>query len=572
MNSSIFTVGKMQVLSLLALFALCAMILAPLAEVKAQAISTATLTVEKEVVIDGIATTSVPYTDFSFLINGTGETDFEADGSNDVQVATGTPVTITEVPVDGYVTTYTDCEDIVLAATSSTATCTITNTATTTGGGAPDTGFLVVNKVISGTTSVQADDFSFDLDHVGTADGDETDVDFDVDGVTYELGTGVYSVVENDPGDDFSVTYNAASTDGIGWVLDDCNLMLVTPNATTTCTITNTATSTGGTGTTTPGTGMLMVNKVISGGPASASDFSFVINGGATTTFEADASNLISNLATGTYAITEVPAANYTPTYSNCMGAVIAEGTTTTCTITNTFNVGGAQLHEIEGYVWNDEDEDGVFDENEDPLQGWTVTGSSDGELNRYDTTDVEGFYQLLVTEGTWTVSQTVQDGWEQTYPTGNTNHEVTFVDDEVTAWWNPLNWFVPIANAQAAPQLFNFGNAQIAQGGGGGGGGGGNGVRIELRDDNDDDDDDNDSGGGSSDDDDDDDSSGAPGGQVLGEQTSVFPYGAPDTGMGGGHKMDGSKSIPLMTLVLASLIGLGFMRTLRREEDEESA
>jgi hypothetical protein len=554
MNSSIFAVGKMHIA--FAFIALCAMILAPFMEVKAQA-AQGTLTVNK--VISG--TTTVPFTDFSFLINGTGETGFEADGSNQVTLNVGT-YDITEPAVAGFVTTYSGCEDVVLTATNS-PTCTITNTASTSG--SLDPGYLVINKVITGTTSASADDFSFDIvkNFITPV---ETNEPFEADGSNvYELSTGLYSITE-----DSALGFTATYANSLNGDLD-CDSLLVTPNATTTCTITNTASSTGGTGTTTPSTGTLVVKKVLMGGNAATSSFSFMINGGATTTFDADGTNVVTGLATGTYAVTEVPAANYTPTYSNCTSAVVTAGATTTCTITNNFNVGGATLYEIEGYVWHDEDEDGVFDEDEDPLSGWMVTASATGELNRTDTTDAEGFYQMLVTEGTWTVSQTVQEGWEQTYPTGNTNHQVTFEDEEEVTWFNPLTWFLPLAHAQAAPQLFNFGNAQIAQNNGGGGGGGGNGVRIELTDDDDDDDDrddDNDSGGGRSDDDDDDDT---PAGQVLGEQTSVFPYGAPDTGMGGGelHKMDSSKSLPLMTLVLASLIGLGFIRSIKDDEEK---
>jgi hypothetical protein len=543
MNSSIFTVGKWQ--TYFAVFALCAMILAPFAEVKAQAAPQPTLTVEKEIV----GTTTVPYTDFSFLINGAATTTFDVSGSNDISVATGT-YDITEVPVSGYVTTYSNCDNIVLATATSTATCTITNTASSTGSGSIP-GVLVVKKVIVGTTTATADDFSFDV--VRNTTLVLNDEDFDPSGTnTYEYPTGVITVTENTaPG--FVTTYSSNHSGGVFPDGNDCDMILLTSNATTTCTITNTATTTGGGGTTTPATGTLVVNKVVNGGDTATSSFSFTINGGATTSVEADGTNVFTNMATGTYTIAEVPIANYTPTYSNCASAVVTANATTTCTITNNFNVGGQPLYTIDGFKWNDENENGVWDAGEDPLQGWTIQANATGELVRTDVTDANGYYSVLVPAGTWTVTEVQQNDWDQIFPAGNAGHSVTFS-----------------TTSTSTPDL-NFGNAEDTSGGGGGGGG--NGRRVELRDnDNDssDDDDDNDSGGGSSNDDDDDDDS-APGGQVLGEQTSAFPYGAPNTGFGGGElqKMSGNATLPLLSMIMVMLLGFGIARAMRGDEEE---
>jgi hypothetical protein len=297
---------------------------------------------------------------------------------------------------------------------------------------------------------------------------------------------------------------------------------------------------------------------VVNGGYATADDFQFLINGGATTTFEADGSNIVSGLATGTYAVTELPSANYTPTYSNCGSIIIGANATTTCTITNNFNVGGGQLYEITGIVWDDEDEDGVLDSGEDPLQNWTVNASATGEITRTDATDSNGRYSLVVTGGDWTVSEDVQSNWDQTFPAAGT--------------------YTVNATGTGTTTLvlgdYNFGNDQDSSSGGGGGGG--NGKKIELTSsNNDDDDDDNDSGGGSTtDDDDDDDTSGAggPSGQVLGAQTSAYPYGAPDTGFGGmstGNKMDSTTWIPLVGMVLVFLFGFGALRAVGKDEEE---
>ena len=86
-----------------------------------------------------------------------------------------------------------------------------------------------------------------------------------------------------------------------------------------------------------PTTGTLIVKKIVSGGPATASQFSFSVNGGPATPFEADGQNDLT-VAAGTYTVTETPPANYTASYNNCSNVAVAAGGTATCTITNTFN------------------------------------------------------------------------------------------------------------------------------------------------------------------------------------------------------------------------------------------
>jgi len=546
MHFSVF--AERKYLALCACIALCAIVLAPFAFIQAQAAPQGTITINKEIV----GTTTVAANTFSFLINGGSETQFEIDGSNDVQLNVGT-YTITEPAVAGYVTTYENCQNINLTA-SGTATCTITNTASSTAGGL-DPGYLVVNKVIQGTTTVAASDFTFDLTR-NVITPIETNEPFAAGGSNvYELPSGLYSVLEDNPGSLFTVTYgNSLNAHA------NCANLLVSPNATTTCTITNTATSTG---TTTPETGTLVVKKVVNGGSNGVTSFSFLLNGGATTTFGASGEHVFSGMATGSYTVSEVPFANYTPTYSNCMNATVLVNATTTCTITNTFNVGGGQLYEITGIKWNDEDGDGVFDNNENPLSGWTIRAEQTGETPRVDVTDTNGRYTLLVTSGDWTVSEIQQSGWNITYPQNGT-HTVTATGT---------------ATSTILVGDYNFGNQVDADSsGGGGGGGGGNGVHIELRNtgnDDDDDDDNGSSGGGRTDG-----NNGSGGGTttppplVLGDQTTIYPYGAPNTGVGGmfnaQERMDGAATLPLLSMILVMLVGFGIARAMRDPHFDE--
>jgi uncharacterized surface protein with fasciclin (FAS1) repeats len=83
--------------------------------------------------------------------------------------------------------------------------------------------------------------------------------------------------------------------------------------------------------------GTLRVKKVLvndSGGTTAVSEFSFQVNGGVATAFEADGQNDVS-VSAGTYSVTEVAAPGYTTTYSNCSNVAVANGETEICTIMN---------------------------------------------------------------------------------------------------------------------------------------------------------------------------------------------------------------------------------------------
>ena len=174
-------------------------------------------------------------------------------------------------------------------------------------------GTLVVKKIVynSGGGTLTASNFSFSVNG-GTA------VAFNSTGSNSlaEL-VGTYTVTET-----AAANYKATYT--------NCTNVAVTANGTTTCTITNTYT---------PATGTLVVKKVVvntGGGTATASNFSFSVNGGTAVAFASTGSNTLTEPA-GTYTVTETAAANYTPTYSNCTNIAVTANTTTTCTVTNTY-------------------------------------------------------------------------------------------------------------------------------------------------------------------------------------------------------------------------------------------
>lgn len=138
------------------------------------------------------------------------------------------------------------------------------------------------------------------------------------------VNAGTYTLSETGP--TAGITASAWSCNG-GTL--QANQLIVALGQNVTCTITNT---------TQPA--KLIVKKVVkndNGGTASATDFSFSVNGGAAQWFNANGENQINNLPKGTYSVTETQANKdgYATSYDGCTNVSISNGETKTCTITN---------------------------------------------------------------------------------------------------------------------------------------------------------------------------------------------------------------------------------------------
>lgn len=235
------------------------------------------------------------------------------DGSN---VAWGVPTVVTigghtasEVNLPGYAagTWGGDCASngAVSLAAGENKTCTITNDDI-----APR--LNVIKHVINDNGGAKvAGDFTMNVTGTNVSStsfaGSET-------GTQVTLNAGSYSVDEmNLSGYTKTLGANCSGTIAIG--------------ETKTCTITNDDQA-----------ATLIVKKVLpndNGGTATASQFSFSVNTGAATAFEADGENQMT-VPAGTYSVVETnPMTGYAVSYDNCTNVVIPNGGTATCTITN---------------------------------------------------------------------------------------------------------------------------------------------------------------------------------------------------------------------------------------------
>ncbi|WP_460725946.1 galactose oxidase-like domain-containing protein [Lysobacter rhizosphaerae] len=275
----------------------------------------ARLTINKVVVNDNGGNKAA--SDFSFSVNGAAPVDFDADGSNTLNVPAGT-YTVTEPATTGYAASLSNCSGLVLGDGDS-ATCTITNN--------DIAGALVASTGTSKPVYVRGETVTMTA-HVLRNGVPVSGAKVTFDALKPNLINHVNLTANTDVNGNASVSFvSGTGSSSIG-----------------TYQLTTTATSSGLTATTEAtfvvqfaATATLTVNKVMvneNGGTKDASDFSFSVNGAAPLAFEADGSNVLT-VAAGTYTVTEPPSPGYTATFSNCTSIVLGVGDSATCTITN---------------------------------------------------------------------------------------------------------------------------------------------------------------------------------------------------------------------------------------------
>jgi uncharacterized repeat protein (TIGR01451 family) len=124
----------------------------------------------------------------------------------------------------------------------------------------------------------------------------------------------------------------------------------------------------------------------------------------------------LKSVAPGTYTVTETVQSGWTVTTPNPQTVTVAPATSSVVEFGNK-----RVTYQICGIKWNDLDGDGVKDPNEPGLPGWTINmvfQTPGGPLDVQTTTDANGQYCFTgLAPGTYTISETLQSGWIQTFP-----------------------------------------------------------------------------------------------------------------------------------------------------------
>ena len=124
---------------------------------------------------------------------------------------------------------------------------------------------------------------------------------------------------------------------------------------------------------------VLHVKKVVindNNGTKVASDFSFQVNDGVVTAFEADTQNDVTVNA-GTYSVTEPAVSGYTASMDNCTNVILANGGEATCTITNNDNAPTTATLKLVKLVTNDNNGTAVASDFQGKIDGTNTAWDS---------------------------------------------------------------------------------------------------------------------------------------------------------------------------------------------------
>jgi protocatechuate 3,4-dioxygenase beta subunit len=142
------------------------------------------------------------------------------------------------------------------------------------------------------------------------------------------------------------------------------------------------------------------------------------------------------DLEPGTYIVAEVQQAGWTQTFPAAPGThsvTISDADVANVDFGNQMNL-EAPTYRISGAKWNDLNGDGLWDDGEPTLAGWTIElRDATNALVATAVTDANGAYAFTgLDAATYTVSEVQQTGWTQTFPAGDGIHSVTISDADV--------------------------------------------------------------------------------------------------------------------------------------------
>ncbi len=143
------------------------------------------------------------------------------------------------------------------------------------------------------------------------------------------------------------------------------------------------------------------------------------------------------NLANGTYNVSEETRAEFTPASATFQVVTIAGHDVTNVNFTNT-PVTPVKLGSISGTKFNDSDGDGIKDANESGLANWTITLKNSKGTVATTLTASDGTYTFSnLTADNYTVGEVLKAGWTQTAPKpvnpGTYSVTITSAGEDVT-------------------------------------------------------------------------------------------------------------------------------------------
>ncbi|MBS4028052.1 MAG: T9SS type A sorting domain-containing protein [Ignavibacteriales bacterium] len=134
-----------------------------------------------------------------------------------------------------------------------------------------------------------------------------------------------------------------------------------------------------------------------------------------TTTTDESGNYILSDISAGTYTVREVGQNDWFQTFPNSSSysLVIQSGTAHSGK-----NFGSVKLGIVRGVKFNDVDADSIRDDEEGVVANWMIYLTFDDEVIDSTTTGEDGKYKFEgLFPGTYQVSEKIEDGWVQTFP-----------------------------------------------------------------------------------------------------------------------------------------------------------
>jgi hypothetical protein len=149
----------------------------------------------------------------------------------------------------------------------------------------------------------------------------------------------------------------------------------------------------------------------------------------ASATTDANGNYSFTGLTSGTYTVREVAQNGWTQTSANPADVNLTAGQNVTGV-----NFGNFQSVSLPVWKFGDSDGDGVHDDNEQGLSGWTIVATK-GASTKTVVTNANGtgsFTFNAADAGTWTITEQMQNGWIRSFPASG-SHSVTVQSGSVS-------------------------------------------------------------------------------------------------------------------------------------------
>ncbi len=140
------------------------------------------------------------------------------------------------------------------------------------------------------------------------------------------------------------------------------------------------------------------------------------------------------NLTPGNYNVAEEMRVGFTPTTAVFRVVTVENTDITDVNFLNKVEVTPPPTGSISGMKFNDSNGNGVRDEGDEGLSGWTITLTNPDGSMESTTTNADGFYMFSnLSAGNYSIEEVLQPGWVRTFPSVSVRNITLLAEENVT-------------------------------------------------------------------------------------------------------------------------------------------